>query len=420
MERINTNIKYNNIMDSEDEDLVEQWFNIKNISSGTQKSYRIGLRYFIEITNKKPSELIEEAEAEEYAGIRPRRRNVNKYLLTFKKYLEDSEIAPSTTNLYFSSIKSFYKAFDITIPIIKLTTGDIGLEKNIGKPLTRKDIHKLISVASPREKAIIYLMALSGMGQQEARDLKIRKLINSASSAIEKDLDDVYDLFKFEDEVLSEILTLEITRKKVNYKHHTFIPPEATREIITYLKERCYGRNEKIRIKNNNDTIFVSNYGGKLSRDSIVTNFRRIGTMAGLKRENGSYSYWRSHALRKYFITTIINKLGAKTIADYMAGHKISDQDRTYWKADPEDLKQHYIKALPYLSLDKAKVKDVYSKEFENFMKESKDKDEKIALMEQKMEEMEKKNKERDEFLDDLMTKKNVIKKVLEEVDKND
>ena len=409
MERINTNIKYNNIMDSDDEDLVEQWFNIKNISSGTQKSYRIGLRYFIEITNKKPSELIEEAEAEEYAGIRPRKRNVNKYLLIFKKYLEDSGIAPSTTILYFSSIKSFYKAFDITIPIIKLTTGDIGLEKNIGKPLTRKDIHKLISVASPREKAIIYLMALSGMGQQEARDLKISKLINSASSAIGKDLDDVYDLFKFEDEVLSEILTLEITRKKVKYKHHTFLPPEATREIITYLKERCYGRNKKIRIKTNDETIFVSNYGGRLSRDSIVTNFRRIGTMAGLKRENGSYSYWRSHALRKYFITTIINKIGAKTIADYMAGHKINDQDRTYWKADPEDLKQHYIKALPYLSLDKAKVKDVHSKEFKKFMKESKGKDEKMALMEQKMEEMEKRNKERDELLDKIMIEKNVI-----------
>ena len=91
-------------MDSEDEDLVEQWFNIKNISSGTQKSYRIGLRYFIEITNKRPSELIEEAEAEEYAGIRPRKRNVNKYLLIFKKYLEDSGIAPLQQTFIFHQL----------------------------------------------------------------------------------------------------------------------------------------------------------------------------------------------------------------------------------------------------------------------------------------------------------------------------
>ena len=245
-----------------------------------------------------------------------------------------------------------------------MSHGDIGLDKNIGKPLTRKDIHKLISFAAPREKALIYLMAMSGMGQQEARDLTIRKLLNSASSAIGKELDDANDLFKFEDEVLTEVLTLEITRKKVNYKHHTFLPPEATREMINYLKERCYGDNLKIRIKNNNDTIFVTNYGSKLSRDSIVSNFRRIGQLAGFKREKGSYSYWRSHALRKYFISTIINKIGAKTVADYMAGHKIDNQDRTYWKADPEDLKNHYLKALPYLSLDKAKVRDVESKEF--------------------------------------------------------
>jgi hypothetical protein len=38
--------------------------------------------------------------------------------------------------------------------------------------------------------------------------------------------------------------------------------------------------------------------------------------------------------------------------------------------------------------------------------------------MMKKMEEMEKKNKERDEFLDDLMNKKNVIKSVLDEVNK--
>ena len=78
-------------------------------------------------------------------------------------------------------------------------------------------------------------MALSGIGQQEARDLTIRKLLTSAKMAIDKELDDVYDLFKSEKEILKEVLTLEITRKKVNYKHHTFIPPEASKVIMIYL-----------------------------------------------------------------------------------------------------------------------------------------------------------------------------------------
>ena len=404
--KINNTFDKYNIMDNDDKNRLEEWFIRRNISLGTQKSYKIAIKHFCDIIGKNISELIEEAEAEEDAGIRLRKRNVTLYLLKYKNYLENSDIAPSTTNLYFYIMESFYKAFDIALPYIKLSSGDIGLEENMGKPLSREDIRKLINVASPREKALIYLMALSGMGQQEARDLTLKKYINSASLAIDKELDDVFELFKFEEEIFKEVLTLEITRKKVNYKHHTFIPPEASRAIMIYLKVRCYGINEKIRIINNVETLFVSTYGGKLSRDSVVSNFRRIGAMAGLKREEGSYSYWRSHALRKYFITTIINKTGSKILADYMSGHKINDQDRTYWKADPEDLKKHYLKVLPYLSIDRPDVKDVYSKEFGEFLKESKIKDEKMIIMEQKLEDMENKAKERDKFMNDLMSKR--------------
>lgn len=385
-------------MVSDDEELIEEWFIRRNISKGSQRSYRIALRYYIKILNMNPTRLIEEAEAEEDSGIRLRKRKIYRYLLEYKNYLENSNIAPSTVNLYFAAIRSFYKAFDIVTPEIKVTRGDIELDKNVGKPLTREDIHRLVSVAPPRERALIYLMALSGMGQQEARDLKIRKLIASASLAIGKELDNVYDLFKFEEEIIREVLTLEITRKKVKYKHHTFLPPEATREIIKYLKERCYGENVKIRIKDNNDFIFVSKYGGKLSRDSVVSNFKRIGKNAGFKKEKGAYSYWRSHALRKYFISTIINKIGAKTVADYLAGHKISEQDRTYWKADPEDLKKHYLKALPYLTLDKRKVKDLESQEYKDYIEKSRVKDRKIAELERKIDHMEKRMSRRYEL----------------------
>ena len=40
------------------------------------------------------------------------------------------------------------------------------------------------------------------MGQQEARDLTIKKLIQAASSATEIQLETVYDLFKHEERVL--------------------------------------------------------------------------------------------------------------------------------------------------------------------------------------------------------------------------
>lgn len=163
---------------------------------------------------------------------------------------------------------------------------------------------------------------------------------------------------------MDEIITLDIVRKKVNYRYMTFIPPEATKEILNYLKERMYGRNEKIRIRDYDRALFVKRNGEDIDRDIIVTNFRRIGLEAGFKKKDGAYSFWRAHALRKYFISTIINKLGDKVLADFLAGHKISDVDRAYWYMDPEDLKRRYMKALPYLSIDGVEVRTIEDRDY--------------------------------------------------------
>ena len=225
--------------------------------------------------------------------------------------------------------------------------------------------------------------------------LKINIFLDAASQAIKVDLKDVPDLFSHEEQVLEEVLTIFIRRKKVNYRHLTFIPPEASREIINYLKERNFGRNKNIRIKSKNDNLFVNNRGAELSRDSIVTNFRRIGLEAGFEKEKGSYSYWRSHSLRKYFISKIINKSGDKTIADYMAGHTINSQDRTYWEANPKDLKKLYLEALPHLSIDQVKVNDIDSDTLKDYEKRIK------TLEKEKIDYKELLNNE--EFLRDLL-----------------
>lgn len=419
-------------MTGTDEEVLEKWFLIRNIRTTTQRPYMVAMNEYVELIGKTPSEIIEDAKKENLSDTELIDRRVTLYLLKYKKKLQKDGKAPKTLNLYFSAIKSFYRAFNILLPDIKLDSGDIGLEKNMGRPLNRNHLHKLISAAeSPRERALIYLMAMSGMAQQEARDLKIRKILESASDAINIELDDVYDLFKYEDMILKEILTLEIVREKVKYRQHTFLAPEVTRELISYLKKRCYGSNEKIRVKDNNEPIFVNIHGNAMSRDSVVTNFRRIGEKAGFKKDKGAYSYWRSHALRKYFTSTIINKTGEKIIADYLAGHKISAQDRTYWQANPEDLKEHYLKALPFISIDGAGVKGYETKELREFKEENEkinkrldDKDNEIKQLKQTLktfiEQMDPsqtielsipKNKDISKKIGDNVTMKKILKK---------
>jgi hypothetical protein len=65
--------------------------------------------------------------------------------------------------LYLSAIKSFYNAYGIKQPDVRLSNGDVGLEKNYGRLMKKSEIQKLVSVASTRNRAIIYVMALSGL-----------------------------------------------------------------------------------------------------------------------------------------------------------------------------------------------------------------------------------------------------------------
>ncbi|QUH24186.1 site-specific integrase [Methanobacterium alkalithermotolerans] len=338
------------------QDRIDLWVLRKDLEKSTLKSYLNCLRNFCELIGKTPDELILEADAEEEKGIKLRDRKINLYFLKFKRKLENDGKANGTIKLNIYALKSFYSSLDIQVPNFKTPRGDISLEKNYGKLISQFELQTLINIAASRERALIYIMALSGMAQAEARRLTIRQFMDAVGEVIDKEINSMEELFAEEKKLEEHILTIHLVRKKVNYRYITFIPPEATMQVISYLKERMYGRNQNIRIKDYESPIFVKINGEPIDRDCIVTNFRRVGLEAGFKKKKGAYSFWRAHGLRKYFISTIMNKMGDKVLADFLAGHKISDVDRAYWYMDPEDLKKRYIKALKYLSIDGTKV----------------------------------------------------------------
>lgn len=366
-------------------EIYQEWFTKKNLSEGTQGTYKITMEDYQKFTEKTLEELIDEAEEDEESGLRMRKRNMNKYILNYKFDLEERNYAPGTINQKMSAIISFYKSFDIQVPDLTLNRGDTILDENDTQLITKKDLKAMLDVADSRDKAIIYLLALSGMGQREARELTIKKFIDSASQSIEKDIPDIEKLFEYGDLILDEIITLNIYRKKRNYRYHTFIPPEVSQAIITYLKERQYNRNVKKHITDLNGTIFVTNNGDPMSRTGITTAIRRVGNKAGFKSDKGAHSYWKPHACRKYVESTILNSTGDQLLADYILGHKIDKVTRSYWKSDPEQLKKRYMKILPLLSLDGINIRDHESKEFKQMQKDSIEKDKRINRMEEKM-----------------------------------
>lgn len=345
-----------------EQEYLKTWYTRRNLSKGTQRIYESIIYKYKKFTGKSFEELIDEGENEEDCRIRLRKRKISEYILGFKIELEDNGTAPGTLRNNIAAIMSFYKAFDIQTPDIILPAGDIGLEKNQGKLLTREEIKAMIDVANTRDKALIYFLALTGMSQAEARHFTVKKFLDSASEAIGKEILNLDKLFEYEEELIEEILMLDIVRRKVNYKYQTFLPPEAIKPLITYIKSRQFNRNNKLHINDINEPLFVTNDGSPMSRTGVGNEIKRVGILAGFNRTEGAYCFWRPHAMRKYFISTIINELGDHILADYLAGHKIDSIKRAYWKAGPDVLKKKYMEVLPFLSIDKINVTN--SKEY--------------------------------------------------------
>jgi len=82
------------MVSEEDKLLLEKWFLIRNISSGTQKTYMQAVNDYMSLLGKNLSELLEEAKEENLSTIEIMDRMVTLNLLRFKKHLKESGKAP--------------------------------------------------------------------------------------------------------------------------------------------------------------------------------------------------------------------------------------------------------------------------------------------------------------------------------------
>jgi integrase len=196
--------------------------------------------------------------------------------------------------------------------------------------LTRDDVIKLVTNApNLREKAIILCMASSGMARQEVLNLKINDIV-------------------FDNE--TNIGVVSIRRQKSQTDYTTFISPEAVIALKTYFDER--NRKPETAIKGKTENVFVRYEGGRMNERTFIKIFQNLGRKLGY--ENGdNFTKSRSHALRKYFATTLENTGFPKNKVDFMLGHTQSGNDAAYFQVDIEALKQLYIKFLPYLTFEK-------------------------------------------------------------------
>jgi hypothetical protein len=68
-------------------------------------------------------------------------------------------------------------------------------------------------------------------------------------------------------------------------------------------------------------------------------------------------SYFRSHALRKLFATTLYTKGLPQLSIDWFLGHKINSVTESYFKTDIKSLKEQYISCIEDLSIEDTEVR---------------------------------------------------------------
>jgi site-specific recombinase XerD len=357
----------------------------RRVADTTHKQYIKRMKSYCNFTKKLPNELINEAEEEQDAGIKSRNRKTTRYILDYVDAMEKAGQSENTIRNSIDTVTGFYHEYDIDTPRIR------GLSKLNGKNASLNELPKAEHVkealknCSLRDKAIVLLHFSSGMGASEVRHLTYKDFLNSLEEYLDLEERDRLDVKKIAHQLKGRddlIGTWKIRRYKTGMPYITFNSPESTRAILDYLMSR-EKRNKKL--KNLDDYLFVNNNNKQISETGHILIFQRINDRARFGYRENKRRFFTSHQLRAMFQSTLYRAGIDKLAIDWMAGHKINEVDEAYFKVDPKDLKTRYMEALKHLTLTEVKVERVSTPEYDRLLHDSREKDEKISTLEDRL-----------------------------------
>ena len=323
-------------------------------SDNTKRNYVHAINAYCAFLSKSSDQLITEAEDEIKAGLLMRRRSVSTSIPNFKQQLKNKNLAPNTIRGYVMAIKSFYSYYDIQFPKQRKLESTV-LESNIEIP-SKSGIQKILNGRDHLEKAIVLVGFSSGLSSNEILNLKV-------------------DNFKAGYDSTTGITTLKIRRGKTKVDFITFLTPEASQAVINYLefRERTSDSTDirkqnqlkKQHVYKDTDYLFVGRKIPKewlesrdeklrkLERNSFLKLYRMLNEKAQKSTPKGTWNIIRSHNLRKYFNSALINAGCDSFHVEYFMGHKIPSTKGSYFRPDPNSLTKIYEKFIPFLTIQK-------------------------------------------------------------------
>ena len=364
-------------------EVINQFCERKQHSQRSRIAYRSTLEKFSKFQGLSLEELIKEAETEEDNGVRWKRCKLLNRLEDYRSYLV-KEFSENTVKQEMSRIKTFYKSFRIEIGELDYLSPKAYNKKpqlSFEEIISRDEIKRALKLCTPVMKSAILFQTSSGSAKAETLGLKIKDFICSVknytnSTELSEILDDL--------DGRCVIPKFRIKRQKVNEYYYTFCSPECCQEIVNYLKMR--------NVKSADEQLF------KISNVHYRTLLIKINKELGLGRCSDGYNKLRSHQLRKFFATTLMNsrncKLSMEDI-DFLEGRASKGTRRSYFFQDSEQLKIKYAESMNALCInkeyevelvgDQLEINEIGSQSYEQ--KKMREQAERIAMLESRLSE---------------------------------
>lgn len=334
----------------EDKNIIK-WLTKINAQPSTEKNFKHAMKMYIEYTKLSPEELLDQAESE--LTLVPRKRQIEDHILGFFNMLKSSGVSDNTIKSRMTAVRSFYTTNQIDIPKVKFTPTRI---KENDKVPTKEDLQDCITSCDALEKAVMLTGLSSGLASAELRNLKLSE-------------------FKAGYDPETGITTLtNLFRQKTKVYFNTFLSPEASKAIWEYLRLRDIPTDDKRLLRQNqrekqhttdDSYLFIvknvpeeylttrNEELRKMGATALMNLYMKISKEAGKNTKSG-YNFIRSHTMRKYFNSVLLNKgCDFFTVENWM-GHALNETQTAYFKYHVDDQKEIYKKYAPYLVIEKS------------------------------------------------------------------
>ena len=360
--------------------LLQEYLN-RGVTESTMKRDNSCLqRYlkYIQSLTENPeltlTDLIEQAEDDIDNIPRERKRRIGTYLKTYHTYLNNSGFTLNTVKREFVTVKGFYKYHDITPPDIKKKFTIDPIHETIDDIPKKEHIIRAINVATLKTKAMILLMATSGMDASTFSNIKVKDLIKGIEDYIDYDitnfdLKDFIQTCKKEDNgnIIPYWTNVRKKTKRFQLEYFTFCTPETFTAIIEYLDVPSYGARKP---KTVNDYLFPGDKG-TMTPSNVQNSFKHINDGFGWPKHENGIRFFHSHAMRKFFANVLEdNEVGGRSF-DHMMGHSPGKVKKAYVKPKKERLLVQYKKCLEDLTMEKIVIHDMTPAQVKQIVKEN-------------------------------------------------